>query len=216
MFCPKCGMEVQQNAAFCPGCGNKLAGAAVGGAPDSTGAQQPGAQSRQQPPDYQQYAPPPPMPPYSQTAAPGAVSQKDWVTTFFLAWFLGVFGIDRFYTGNTLLGVLKLLTFGGCGIWAVVDDVLLVLGSYNDGQGIPMKPPRIPGAPPDGKDWPTTMLLAMFLGNLGVDRFYSGNMLFGVLKLLTAGGCGIWGLVDIVLLALGTYKDGAGNPLVRK
>lgn len=67
-----------------------------------------------------------------------------------------------------------------------------------------------------GYDWMTTLLLAIFLGGLGVDRFYTGNMMLGILKLITAGGCGVWAIIDIVLIAMGTYKDGQGRPLVRK
>ena len=45
---------------------------------------------------------------------------------------------------------------------------------------------------------PTTMLIiSIFLGELGIDRFMLGNSGLGVVKLLTAGGCGIWWLIDL-------------------
>lgn len=66
------------------------------------------------------------------------------------------------------------------------------------------------------KDWLTTLLLCIFLGGLGVHRFYSGSIGIGVVQLLTLGGCGIWTLVDLIMIITGAYKDGNGNPLVKK
>ncbi len=43
------------------------------------------------------------------------------------------------------------------------------------------------------------MLLSWVLGELGIDRFYRGQIGLGVLKLLTAGGAGIWWLVDAII-----------------
>ena len=50
-----------------------------------------------------------------------ATPWKNPMTCFLLAFFLGVLGVDRFYLGDTGLGVLKLLTCGGAGIWALID-----------------------------------------------------------------------------------------------
>jgi len=68
----------------------------------------------------------------------------------------------------------------------------------------------------EGKDWLVTLLLSAFAGGLGVDRFYTGYTGLGILKLLTGGGCGIWWLVDVILIATGKYRDSEGNLLVKK
>jgi TM2 domain-containing membrane protein YozV len=66
-------------------------------------------------------------------------SQNRWIISMILCWFLGVFGVHRFYTGHTTIGIVQLLTLGGCGIWALVDFIMLVVGSYKDANGIPVK-----------------------------------------------------------------------------
>lgn len=62
-------------------------------------------------------------------------SERDWLVTLLLCFFLGGFGIHSFYVGKTAIGVVQLLTLGGCGIWALVDLIMIVVGSYRDGEG---------------------------------------------------------------------------------
>lgn len=72
---------------------------------------------------------------------------------------------------------------------------------------------------PDGVqryDWLTTLLLAIFLGGLGIHSFYTKKTGIGIAQLLTAGGCGIWALVDVIMIITDSFKDGNGNPLVRR
>ena len=66
------------------------------------------------------------------------------------------------------------------------------------------------------KDWMVTLILAILVGGLGIDRFYSGSILLGVLKLVTLGGLGLWWLIDLIMLVTGSYKDGNGNPIASK
>lgn len=68
----------------------------------------------------------------------------------------------------------------------------------------------------EGKDWLTTLLLCFFVGVIGAHRFYTGSTGIGVAQLLTLGGCGIWSLVDFITILTGSYKDGNGQPLVKK
>ncbi len=66
------------------------------------------------------------------------------------------------------------------------------------------------------KDWVITLILAILVGSLGIDRFYTGSILLGVLKLVTLGGLGLWWLIDLIMLVTGNYKDGDGNPIASK
>lgn len=54
--------------------------------------------------------------------------KKNRTTALLLGWFLGMWGIDRFYVGHTGLGVAKLLTAGGCGLWWIID-LFLIMGA---------------------------------------------------------------------------------------
>lgn len=50
-------------------------------------------------------------------------------------------------------------------------------------------------------NWVLTLLMSIFFGELGVDRFIMGHVGLGIVKLLTVGGCGIWWLIDLILIA---------------
>jgi TM2 domain-containing membrane protein YozV len=56
-------------------------------------------------------------------------------------------------------------------------------------------------------------LLAFFLGGLGVHRFYLGKIGTGIAMILTAGGLGIWALVDFIMAVCGAMKDKEGLPI---
>lgn len=67
------------------------------------------------------------------------VSSKSKITASLLSFFLGFLGIDRFYLGNTWLGIGKLLTLGGYGVWALIDFIYIVSGNAKDGDNLPVK-----------------------------------------------------------------------------
>ena len=59
--------------------------------------------------------------------------------------------------------------------------------------------------------WTVVLLLSIFLGSLGADRFYVGKIGTGILKLLTLGGCGIWSIIDLIMIIAGRFQDKDGN-----
>jgi hypothetical protein len=77
-----------------------------------------------------EYVPSPPPAEFDKSE-----SGKSFVAAWLLSYFLGVFGVDRFYLGYTGLGLGKLFTLGGCGIWALIDLILILAGQVKDPQG---------------------------------------------------------------------------------
>ena len=67
-------------------------------------------------------------------------SNNKFLPALLLCWFAGALGIHRFYTGHTTIGIIQLLTAGGCGIWALIDLILIISGNYKDSDGVTLKP----------------------------------------------------------------------------
>ena len=61
--------------------------------------------------------------------------------------------------------------------------------------------------PKSDKNRTVALLLCIFLGYLGIHRFYVGKVGTGILWLLTGGLCGIGALVDMILIIVGSFKD---------
>ena len=61
--------------------------------------------------------------------------QRHFLAVFFISFMWGTFGVDRMYLGKWGTGILKLVTFGGFGMWVLVDLVLIMAGTMRDKQG---------------------------------------------------------------------------------
>ena len=66
-------------------------------------------------------------------------SDNKFVTTLLLCWFLGILGVHRFYNGHTFIGILQLFTLGGCGVWVLIDFIIILTGNFTDGNGNKIK-----------------------------------------------------------------------------
>lgn len=65
----------------------------------------------------------------------GIISPKPRLVALLLCFFLGALGVHRFYLGKIGTGILMLCTFGGFGIWIVIDLILIATGSFRDKEG---------------------------------------------------------------------------------
>lgn len=74
--------------------------------------------------------------PAAETPPPAALeSEKSFLVTWLLSLLLGFIAVDRFYLGKAGTGILKLITFGGFGIWYLIDLILVLTGAQKDKQG---------------------------------------------------------------------------------
>lgn len=80
--------------------------------------------------------------------------------------------------------------------------------AYNDTDNFQSKPVKH-----TDDRWLITLLLCVFLGELGVHRFYVGKIGTGILMLITLGGCGIWWLIDLIFIVTNQFTDDEGRIL---
>jgi len=66
------------------------------------------------------------------------VSPKSRLAALLLCFLFGLFGVHRFYVGKVVTGLLELVTFGGLGIWTIIDFILIIVGSFKDSKGRPV------------------------------------------------------------------------------
>lgn len=108
MYCKECGAELNPKAIVCVRCGC--------------------AANEQQPNSN-------PFSARSEQNVAQGYSPSNGLVALLLAIFLGVLGIHSFYVGKTGIGIAQLLTAGGCGIWTLIDIIMIVTESYRDGEG---------------------------------------------------------------------------------
>ena len=65
----------------------------------------------------------------------GSLSEKSWIATVLLCFFLGAIGVHRFYVGRIGSGIAMILTLGGLGIWTLVDFIVILCGNFKDKEG---------------------------------------------------------------------------------
>ena len=106
MYCSNCGKQIDDKAVICIGCGVPT-----------------------------QHYVPPGNSGFQVMDTPIPEGRFDWLTTLLLCFFLGVFGVHSFYTKKTTIGIAQLLTLGGCGIWTTIDLIMIIVGSFKDGNG---------------------------------------------------------------------------------
>ena len=63
------------------------------------------------------------------------MTKKNWLIAFILCFYFGAFGLHSFYVGRIGRGIAQLLTFGGLGIWVLIDLVIIACGAFKDGDG---------------------------------------------------------------------------------
>jgi len=65
----------------------------------------------------------------------GSATPKSQIIALVLVIVVGALGVHRFYLGYTLIGVIQLLTAGGCGIWWIIDLIRIITGDLGPADG---------------------------------------------------------------------------------
>lgn len=108
----------------------------------------------------------------------------------YLAWLFGVFGAHRFYYGKSISGIIWLFTFGLFGIGWILDFFLIPS----------MEDEAVRRYPLGEIDYSTAWVMLFFGGLFGFHRFYMGDIVWGVLYLLSGGLLGVGIIYDVLTL----------------
>ena len=123
MFCKNCGKEMG-DVAFCPHCGAAQNQAQQSAQPVVVNVVNSNTNTNQN---------------TNINGAAQAYPYKSKWTAFFLCLFLGVIGAHRFYVGKTVTGIIWLFTAGLAGVGWVIDLILILIGSFRDKAGYPLR-----------------------------------------------------------------------------
>jgi TM2 domain-containing membrane protein YozV len=66
---------------------------------------------------------------------PPDASPKSRLGALVLCYFLGIFGVHRFYVGKVGTGLLQLFTLGGLAVWTFIDLIMIIIGAFKDAEG---------------------------------------------------------------------------------
>ena len=113
MFCKKCGKQIDDSAIMCPSCGA--------------------------PTDNYIQAQPNVIINNNTNGGVGYYPYKSKLAAALLCFFLGVLGVHRFYVGKIGTGLIWLCTGGLCGIGMLVDFIMIIIGSFTDKAGYPLR-----------------------------------------------------------------------------
>jgi hypothetical protein len=102
-------------------------------------------------------------------------NKKDYTVTLLLSFFLGGLGIHRFYTGHIGLGVLQLLTFGGCGIWSLIDFIRICFNNFKTGDGQELDKPNLQLGKIFFFVWVALFVLGMLFQGASVLALFAGT-----------------------------------------
>jgi len=125
---------------------------------------------------------------YPTAAYPTAMSRSTHsIAVGYLCWLLGFLGMHRFYFGKQITGTIWFFTGGLFLIGWIID--LFLIPSMDAAADRRYLPGRL--------DYNVAWLLLVFLGFLGIHRFYMGKILTGILWLATGSLCGVGWLYDM-------------------
>lgn len=124
-FCRACGRPLEATAVICPGCGSR-----PGDGRRFCGHCGAGSDTRAIA-----------CTSCGRALKPGRDGGRDWLVALLFSFFLGGLAVDRFYLGYVTLGILKLVTFAGFGLWWAIDLILIACNRLPDAEGNPLHRP---------------------------------------------------------------------------